>query len=281
MADPNFTDDWIDDAIPHHPLVESFFDSDLFCDETSLAIPDLPLTLPTSPMLSMPVTMSPPPSPSVRTHQQPLNIRLQVPPTSVQPIPPPAHDPFMDEKCPLRKRVKLTVRPCGRRVAMAQPRKRRRLQTTLYVHNTSECTRLAVRIPGPANRNSKAPKNLVFHRRPLKSKPNTITNSLFNRLQAIASEPQFVSKQSQPLPDISDALDAISVTAHRFREMNDGAVVRPVPESTVRIQMGRKKKGKKRTLLRFDDMKVAPLEPEDERKPRPSGLYLYINSAFP
>ncbi|KAI0564806.1 hypothetical protein FGB62_23g127 [Gracilaria domingensis] len=289
MSDANFADDWINDAAipPHFPPAESFFDSDLLCEETSLAIPDLPLTLPSSPLLSMPTSLSPPASPPPR--QRPLNIQLEVPPSCVQPINRPKGNPFSDDKCPLRKRVKVTLRSNGpgRRVRIGTPRKRRRLQTTLYVQNTSECTRLAIRIPGPAQRdsnssNSNSVNSLLFTRRPLNVKPKNMTDPLFRRLQAVASSPPPVADtRPDALPDITSALEGIAVTVHRFRQMNEGAVVRPVPERKVRIQMGRKKKGKKRTLLRFDDFKVAPLEPEDDKKPRQSGLFMYINSPFP
>lgn len=162
---------------------------------------------------------------------------------------------------------------------MAPPRKRRRLQTTLYIQNSSNCSRVAYRIPGPSQQKKK---NVVFTRRPLRVKPVNMSDTLFERLQAVASGPaKKPVMQRDDLPDLTDAIQGVAIAAHRFRQMNEGAVVRPVPEPRVRIQMGRKKRGKKRALLRFDDMKVAPLEPEEQNKPRVSGLYLYINSPYP
>lgn len=226
-------------ALPPPPT--SLFDHDLFCYEDDIDnlppladhLPPLP---PQSPVLHLnPVTPSPNQSPRL----------LRIPPSPVQPW-----RSFMDDNCPLRKRVKVTItHPPRKRDAShiaspvkelqpAPPTKKRklspvrnaprRLQTTLRLPTPGDPTpRLALQIPtlGKSSTRSVLSRKLASPQpqrrvsRPALQQRRCINGDLNARLKTMKTQRRGVSSQLPcRLPLVDVAVQAVSRAAQAYRQ---------------------------------------------------------------
>lgn len=322
MAENRFWDDeCLRGSIDQDPLPaphQSFFETDLFCDEDGLDdLPPLPHELP--PLPSTPELQATPRNsfPSSLPSPKPLPESTNWPPSP----PPRQWGSFLDDNCPLRKRVKVTItQPPKRRdpptcSASSSQRKKRRisptrsasrsLQTTLCLPTPGDpSSRLTLHIPADrkvATRTQSQRQPSISIKdtdqsEPAEWQPSCISTDLNERLTCMYLRKPSASQGEHSLPFVEAAVQAVGHAAHAYSKaiatvgaLRDAAAIVASKSVTnivkgrkvVKVAKGRssrKRRGKRKRTLLSFDDMEVASLMEEDAYAQQSALFRYINS---